>query len=151
MVITPEEYKPGTIATIPTQKRGRGNPKTKTRTAYKDVICTFDIETSRLQPEEQSIMYVWMLHIHPDTTIVGRTWEQLATLFQRFNEELEDNTLCIFVHNLSYEFQFLQAIHQFTNEEVFAVDRRKVLKCTMDSNKFEFRCSYLHCNMSLAE
>ena len=151
MVINPEEYEPGTIAAIPTQKRGKGNPKTKAKISYKDVICTFDIETTRLQDVEQAIMYVWMLHIHPDITIVGRTWEQFVSLLQRFKDELEDNTLCIFVHNLSYEFQFMQAIYQFTNDEVFAVDRRKVLKCTMDSNKLEFRCSYLHCNMSLAE
>lgn len=151
MVIAPEEYKPNTIRKIPAQKRGRGNPKTKSKVTYKDVICTFDIETTRLQDVEQSIMYVWMFHIHPHTTIVGRTWEQLAELFGKIHDELEDNTLCIFVHNLSYEFQFMQAIHQFTNEEVFAVDRRKVLKCVMQDLQLEFRCSYLHSNMSLAE
>ena len=151
MVISPEEYTPGIIANIATQKRGRGNPKTKAKVKYKDVICTFDIETTRLADVEQSIMYVWMLHIHPHTTIVGRTWEQLSILYKQFYDELGDNTLCIFVHNLAYEFQFLQAIHSFTNDEVFAVDRRKVLKCTMMDNKLEFRCSYLHCNMSLAE
>ena len=151
MVISPCEYIPGTVANIATQKRGKGNPKTKTKTKYKDLICTFDIETSRLQPEEQAIMYVWMLHLHPDITIVGRTWEELSTLFAEFCEELEDNTLCIFVHNLSYEFQFLRAIYDFTNDDIFAVDRRKVLKCNMHGRKIEFRCSYLHCNMSLAE
>lgn len=151
MVITPDEYKLGTIANVSTQKRKKGNPKTKTKTAYKDVICTFDIETSRLKDVEQSIMYVWMFHIHPDITIVGRTWEQLDILIHKMLAELGDNTLCIFVHNLSYEFQFLQAIYDFTNEEVFAVDRRKVLKCTMYDRKLEFRCSYLHSNMSLGE
>ena len=151
MFITPEEYKPGTVANIQAQKRGRGNPRTKTKTVYKDVICAFDIETSRLPDIEQSIMYVWMLHIHHHVTIVGRTWEQFHTLIQQINSELHDETLCIFVHNLSYEFQFLQAVYKFDNEELFAVDRRKVLKCTMYDRKLEFRCSYLHSNMSLAE
>lgn len=151
MFITPEEYKPGTVANIQAQKRGRGNPKTKTKTVYKDVICAFDIETSRLPDIEQSIMYVWMFHIHHHVTIVGRTWEQFHTLIQQINSELHDETLCIFVHNLSYEFQFLQAVYKFDNEELFAVDRRKVLKCTMYDRKLEFRCSYLHSNMSLAE
>lgn len=151
MVITPEEYMIGTIANIGTQKRNRGNPKTKAKTKYKDVICTFDIETTRLKDIEQSIMYVWMFHIHPHTTIIGRTWDQLDTLLQKILSELEDNTLCIFVHNLAYEFQFLQAIYQFSQQEVFAVDSRKVLKATMYDNKFELRCSYLHSNMSLAE
>lgn len=151
MYITPEQYKPGTLAAIPTQKRGRGNPKTKAKVKYKDVICTFDIETSRFADVEQSAMYVWMLHLHHHITIVGRTWGELAQLFEQFAAELENETLCIFVHNLSYEFQFLRAIHEFEQPEVFAVERRKVLKCTMQENKLEFRCSYLHSNMSLAE
>lgn len=151
MYITPDKYIPGTVSQIPSQKRGKGNPKTKAKVTYKDCICTFDIETSRLPDIEQSIMYVWMFHIHHHATIVGRTWEELATLFQKISDELNGETLCIFVHNLSYEFQFLQAIHMFQNDEVFAVDRRKVLKCTIQDWKLEFRCSYLHSNMSLSE
>ena len=151
MIITPQQYQPGTIAKIPVQKRGKGNPKTKAKTSYKDVICTFDIESTRLADIEQSIMYIWMFHIHPNITIIGRTWEELATLVEQINLELEDNTLCVFIHNLSYEFQFLQAVYSFAKEEVFAVDRRKVLKATMYSNKWELRCSYQHSNMSLAE
>lgn len=151
MVIAPEQYSPGTIANIAEQKRARGNPKTKARIRYKDIICTFDIETSRLPDIEQSIMYVWMLHLHPHITIIGRTWEQLSILFSKICAELEGNTLLIFVHNLSYEFQFLRAIYDFKNEDIFALDRRKVLKCSMFDNKIEMRCSYLHSNMSLAE
>ncbi len=151
MYITPDQYIPGTIANIETQKRGRGNPRTRKKVYYKDVICAFDIETTRLADIEQSIMYIWMLHIHNHVTIIGRTWEELKSLFLQIREELEDNTLCIFVHNLSYEFQFLRAIYDFSPEEVFAVDSRKVLRCSMFENKIEFRCSYLHTNMSLAE
>lgn len=150
-IITPQDYISGTIEDIGIQKRKRGNPKTKAKTAYKDVICTFDIETTRLQDIEQSIMYVWMLHIDGCCTIVGRTWDELDELFDKIVSELHENTLCIFVHNLSYEFQFLRAIYAFQNDEVFAVDRRKVLKCTMRDSRIEFRCSYLHSNMSLAE
>ena len=151
MYITPDQYIPGTIANIETQKRGRGNPRTRKKVYYKDVICAFDIETSRLADVEQSIMYIWMFHIHNHVTIIGRTWEELKNLFLQIREELQDNTLCIFVHNLSYEFQFLRAIYDFLPEEVFAVDSRKVLRCSMFDNKIEFRCSYLHTNMSLAE
>lgn len=151
MYITPDQYIPGTIANIETQKRGRGNPRTRKKVYYKDVICAFDIETTRLADVEQSIMYIWMLHIHNHVTIIGRTWEELKNLFLQIKEELEDNTLCIFVHNLSYEFQFLRAIYDFSPDEVFAVDSRKVLRCSMFDNKIEFRCSYLHTNMSLAE
>lgn len=150
MFITPQEYTPGTIANIPAQKRARGNPKTKTKVTYKDVICTFDIETSRLDDVDQSIMYIWMFHIHHHCTIAGRTWEELAKLLDIMRGELDEETLCIFVHNLSYEFQFLRAIHEWKTDEVFAVDSRKVLKSCIGKS-FEFRCSYLHSNMSLAE
>ena len=42
-----------------------------------------------------------------------------------------DVKVVIFVHNLSFEFQFLRGIYHFDNEEVFAVESRKVLKCEM--------------------
>ena len=147
--ITPDKYVPGTLANIAALKRGKGNPGTKTKVVYKDVICALDIETTRLEEIEQSILYVWMLHLHHNVTIVGRTWSELNTLLDRFEEELGTETLCIYVHNLSYEFQFLRAIYNFANDEVFAVKSRKILKCKM-RKCFEFRCSYLHSNSSLA-
>ena len=94
-------------------------------------------------------MYVWQLHLDGIGTIIGRTWDELWALLKQFRDELEKETLCIFVHNLSYEFQFLRAIYNFQEDEVFAVDSRKVLKCTMWDGAIEFRCSYLHSNMSL--
>lgn len=146
--ITVDQYKPGTIARIETLKRGRGNPATKTKVTYKNVIAAFDIETTRIKEIENSIMYIWMLHLHHHTTIIGRTWGEFESLLNTMQSELGNDTLCIYVHNLSYEFQFLRAVHQFSNDEVFAIDSRKVLKCNIGPC-FEFRCSYLHSNMSL--
>lgn len=152
LIISPQEYKIGTIANIPTAKRGRGNPKTKQKIKYKDAITAFDIETTRLADIEQSIMYVWMFHVEQlGLTIVGRTWEEFGEFLNKVVDELGNDTLVIFVHNLSYEFQFLQAVYNFSTDEVFAVESRKVLKCTMYDSKIEFRCSYLHSNMSLSE
>lgn len=153
LYITPQQYIPGTVRDIAIQKRKRGNPKSKNKCYYKDTICTFDIETSRLPDIEQSIMYVWQFHIHKvKCTIVGRTWAELDQLLKQIVSELdEDQRLMIFVHNLSYEFQFMRAIYDFETEEVFAIDSRKVLKCSMYRNALEFRCSYLHSNMSLEE
>ena len=140
------------IYELPTAKRKRGNQSTKTRRKYKEVICAFDIETTALNDIEQSIMYVWMLQIGLNyETIIGRTWGEFLLTLQAIAEQLEDDEwIVIYVHNLSYEFQFLRGVYDFKPEEVFAVDRRKVLKCDM-CNHFEFRCSYLHTNMSLAE
>lgn len=140
------------IYELPAVKRKRGNQSTKTRRKYKDVVCAFDIETTALHDIEQSVMYVWMLQISLEhETIIGRTWDEFLLTLQAISEQLEDDEwLVIYVHNLSYEFQFLRGVYNFKPEEVFAVDRRKVLKCDM-FNHFEFRCSYLHTNMSLAE
>jgi hypothetical protein len=62
----------------------------------------------------------------------------------------ENEYLCVFVHNLSYEFQFLRGIYPFEPAEVFAIDSRKVLKLTMH-DCIEMRCSYIHSNMGLNE
>ena len=56
----------------------------------------------------------------------------------------------IYVHNLSYEFQYLKSVYSFTPEEVFAVASRKPIKCDM-YGCFEFRCSYKLTNMSLKQ
>lgn len=153
MYLQPCDYANGTIAKIETLPRKRGNPGSQQNRGgkYKNIIAAFDIETTRLPEIEQSIMYVWQLHLDGIGTIIGRTWDELYTLLMQFRDELQKETLCIFVHNLSYEFQFLRAIYNFQENEVFAVDSRKVLKCTMWDGAIEFRCSYLHSNMSLAQ
>lgn len=153
MYLTPQQYIPGTIKALNPVKRKVGNPGgTQNRKLhYKDVIAAFDIETTRLTEIEQSVMYVWQLQLDGVGTIIGRTWNELLMLLKQFRDELQKETLCIFVHNLSYEFQFLRAIYNFQEDEVFSVDSRKVLKCTMWEGAIEFRCSYLHSNMSLAQ
>ena len=135
-----------------------------------DQIAAFDIETTRLKPEdfpelsapekirgewvetrrnEQSIMYIWTLCLHEKCMIIGRTWDEFTALIDGWNEYLiqNDYRLVIWVHNLSYEFQFLSGIHEFHRDEVMAVKSRKVLACTWGN--IEFRCSYLHSNMNL--
>ena len=57
--------------------------------------------------------------------------------------------MLVYVHNLSYEFSFLKGVYPFDNEEVFATESRKVLKCEM-YGCMEYRCSYFLTNMSLA-
>lgn len=133
--------------------RRQGNPgKTKAR-KYLDIIAAFDVETSEVI-EGQAAMYVWMLQLGENApTVVGRTWLQFREVMEKVRDYLAgtDTTLVIWVHNLSYEFQFLRSVYKFDASEVFAVKKRKVLKCTMYNGAIEFRCSYLHSNMSLAE
>ena len=128
--------------------RPKGNPHGN-KVSYKDLVCAFDIETSRLADIEQSIMYIWQFQIE-DTTIYGRTWPEFIHFCKEVKRRLRGQWLVVYIHNASYEFQFLKGIYEFEPDEVFATESRKVLKFTM-FDALEFRCSYLHSNMSLAE
>ena len=148
MIIPPEKFPYDWLYEIPLVKRKAGNQRTRKRIQYKDLITAFDIETTRLQDIEQSIMYVWQWQFGDEYTVVGRTWDQFEAFQRKLKAVLEDSVLVVFVHNLSYEFQFLRGIYPFNQDEVFAIKSRKVLKCNMWES-FEFRCSYIHSNMNL--
>ena len=48
--------------------------------------------------------------------------------------------MLVYVHNLSYEFQYLSGIWKFEESDIFATDVRKPLYCRMGN--LELRCSY---------
>lgn len=128
--LTPEE--------IPKGKRSRYR--------YNAQICAFDIETTSLPEIQQSFMYVWQFAIE-NYVITGRTWEEFRTLISWLNDRSGRCRTVIYVHNLSYEFQFLSGIFHFSDKDVFSMDSRKVLKAVIEN--IEFRCSYLLTNLSL--
>ena len=135
---------------IPIQPRKRGNQGTKKKRYYKDVICAFDIETTRID-EEHSILYVWQFQAGLEQTVTGRSWKELFKFLRRLVRPLEqDQYIVVYVHNLSFEFQFLTQYYHFRPDEVFCTASRRVLKCDMFDH-LELRCSYLHSNMSLGE
>ena len=130
-----------------------------------NVYAAFDIETSTiwLNPDKKeydvhSFMYVWQFQIE-EYTVKGRTWEEyfsfLDVLRQSIGQIREDNKLnlnpflVIWVHNLQYEFSWLCGLYPFTNDECFFRDVRKPIYCRM-YDTFEYRCSYIQSNMSLA-
>lgn len=118
----------------------------RSKLQYNKQICAFDIETTALQDIQQSVMYVWQFAIE-DYVIVGRTWEDFKKLVQWLQVLSHDRRIIVFVHNLSYEFQFLSGIFKFSNTDVFPMDSRKVLKAVLGN--LEFRCSYLLTNLGL--
>lgn len=138
------------IREIPIQKRKAGNPGgSRRKVKYKDVICAFDIETTALD-RDRSIMYIWQMQIG-EYTVTGRSWKEFLAMLQRIAEGMaEGEMFVVFVHNLSFEFQFLRGRYHFRPEDVFCTDSRRVLRCDMYKH-FEFRCAYLHSNMSLRE
>ena len=147
---TVETYDYSVVGKASLQKRRRGNPaRRKNPEKYKDLFCAFDIETTNDLSINQAYMYIWQFQIE-DQTIIGRTWDSFLEFMELLKEQLNENEkMMIYVHNLSFEFSFIKGIYEFAPEEVFAIDRRKVLKCSMMEH-FEFRCSYLLTNMSLA-
>lgn len=142
----PERY----FSDPPLLKNRRGNPGGKKR-HYIGITTAFDIETTLLDDVQQSVMYIWQWQFSEDYTVIGRTWDEFLDLQKRIKAVLPDNRwLVIYVHNLSYEFQFLKGIYQFCPDDVFAVASRKVVKADM-WDCFELRCSYKLTNMSLKQ
>lgn len=137
------------LETVGRAKRGRGNPSSKAKLVYRDIVCAFDIETSKIQiaGSWHSYMYVWQFAFDHNVYI-GRSWDDYTELLKSILKCTAGNErLVCYVHNLSYEFQFLSGIYPFTNDNVFAVKPHKVLKAI--SACLEYRCSMLHSNMSL--
>ena len=93
-----EEYRK-----IGMQKRRAGNQGTKMKKSYRDIIITFDIETSLIPFTDHSHMYIWQMQIGNIGTVFGRTWDE----FTRFCAELildmgENQYIVVYVHNLAF-------------------------------------------------
>ena len=140
MIVKCADFTPKTyFKNCPIVKNRRGNPAGKKR-HYIGITTAFDIETTLLDDIEQSVMYIWQWQFGEDVTVIGRTWEEFVDTQNRVKESLpEGYWLVCYVHNLSYEFQYLKSVYSFTPEEVFAISSRKVVKCDM-YGCFEFRC-----------
>lgn len=139
---------------VPEAKNPQGNNSTSSKKRILDLICAFDIETSRVPGYEESVCYHWQMQCgleHP--TIYGRELWQFRKMLDTFAENIEKGcTLLIFVHNLSYEFHFIRDVFpELREEDVFSLKPRKPVKVKLYSGKIELRCSYILTNMSLSE
>lgn len=142
-IITVDQLDPEVLRGLPVQLHGK---RKRTDADYLAEPVCFDIETTALDSYQQSIMYIWQMQLTADMTVIGRTWEDFRALHHLINGLLPDGVKMVcYVHNLSYEFQFLKSI--IPVDSVFAMDPRRILK--FESGKIEFRCSYIHSNMSL--
>ena len=115
---------------------------------YASEICSFDIETSTFE-NDLSFMYVWQFAIE-DRVYMGRTWEEFKKFIRLLHAISNGYRVLCFIHNASFEFQYLSGIFDFDNDSVFCVEPRKILYFVLN-DWLEFRCSYLLSNMSLDE
>lgn len=91
-------------------------------------------------------MYIWQFSIN-ETVYYGRTWNE----FREFLKRLEENCNLkkyVFVHNLSFEFQFM--CKQLQIKSVLSRKSRKVMSCELLNFNIIFRCSYYMSNVALA-
>lgn len=131
------------------------------RNKFDNTIYTFDIETSsylildnkiiagcdyeklnkqdRDRSIKQSNMYIWQLSIN-DIVYYGRTWEELKDFINILDSKIPQRKI-IFIHNLSFEFQYLKSV--FNMENVMARKSRKVMRATLSNYNVELRCSYM--------
>lgn len=137
-----------------------------------NVPVAFDIETSSFYRDEHgetysydrytklggketkmekcSVMYVWQFGFN-GRCIMGRTWDEFKQLIETLSAVLETGEkrkVIVYVHNLSYEFQFIRNLFEW--EKVFSIDLRKPIYATTKTG-IEFRCSYLLSGYSLAK
>lgn len=130
--------------------RNYSKRKKADKTLFRNCMCAFDIETTYLDDVEQSIMYIWQFAVMDLRNeniwyCFGRTWEQFTKLLDSFYHE--GITVLVWVHNLSYEFQFMRHWLPFRKDKIFALKSRKVVRADIDGA--QFRCSYIQTNKSL--
>ena len=134
--------------------------KSKDKIFY-NLAMSFDIETSsfyedkngiiytnddyrklknQVRAEKKAIMYIWQFAIE-DNVIIGRTWNDFLYFCKKLYDflNLEKRYIIVYVHNLSYEFQFI--CRWFNWIDIFADSERKPIKATTDTH-FIFKCSF---------
>lgn len=97
---------------------------------------------------KKAIMYIWQFAIC-DNVIYGRTWNDFLYFIRKLHSylDLDNNYIIVYVHNLSYEFQFMCKWFKWFN--VFADSERKPIKAETE-NHIIFKCSYRLSGYSLA-
>lgn len=135
---------------------------------YCDLAAAFDIETSCVHyPDDYpdaklagqpkfSFMYVWQFAIN-DVAVYGRTWDEFYDFLLNLRGDLHlklDHRLVVYVHELSYEFTFLQqlpGIAVSTMEYDFlAREKHDIIKCVIN-DVFELRDSATYTEMPLSQ
>lgn len=118
----------------------------KTKVEYLNVEAGFDIETSSVEidGEKGSFMYIWMMGIgYGKDVYYGRTWDEFKAFYNQVVEHFQlsiDRRMVVYIHNLSYEFQFMR--HHFDWMDTFNLKVRKPLKVTTVDG-VEFRDSFI--------
>lgn len=128
--------------------------KTNKKKEYINLEVAFDIETTSTylaNGEKTAFMYIWTFGIKDENFIIhGRTWNEFLILCEALQEHFkltEDRILTCYIHNLSYEFQFMRKYFEWVN--VFSIDERKPIKA-LCTHGIEFKDSLILSGFSLS-
>lgn len=137
---------------------------------YSDTIYTFDIEVTSLfeidkdyytsfdyskdtdfykNKNKVALPYIWQFGVN-DKVYYSRDFYKFNDLLICISDKYFKKI--IYVHNLSYEFQFLRNIikkYNYTIESFLTYKKRKIIAFTIKELNIEFRCSYCLTNLSL--
>ena len=120
----------------------------------RDKFWTFDIETTTIitdvvkgNPIRHGLIWSGQFFDGVDYIQV-RSLQEVIKRLDLIAEENKDESpykIAIYVHNLSYEFQFIKDFFNFT--KILCTDKRKIIAAETD--QLVFRCSYFLSNMNL--
>lgn len=114
-----------------------------------NIPASFDIETSsfKIEDEKYATMYLWSMCIN-GSSIIGRTWKEFKKILKVLENAFHTKRmkLIIYVHNLSYEFQWIRKYLDI--KRTFSIKNRHILSVTL-KNGIVFKCSYKLSNYSL--
>ena len=126
----------------------------KNKIHYYNLPCAFDIETTNINDDPKNRMafpYHMQLMIK-DVFITCRTIEQLGQVFSDIQQKYGldgKKRLIMYVHNLSFEFQFIRCYFHFC--DCMSKSQRQVYKVFFDQFGIEMRDSCVLSGMNLAK
>ena len=123
---------------------------------YKKSIITFDIETTsyveevkqkngKIKEVKHAFMYIGAIY---NNGVISkyRTWEEIISYFNSLNKICSKNErYIIWVHNLSFEFQFMKDWIKFS--DVFARKAHNVIKCVYKNIEFRDTLALSNCKL----
>lgn len=126
----------------------------KSKVKYYNLPCAFDIETTNINDDPENRMaFPYHMQIMIGTYFIRcRTIEQLGQVFTKLKQNYSlDGTqrLIMYVHNLSFEFQFIRCYFHFCDCQ--SKSQRQVYKVFFDQFGIEMRDSCALSGMSLAK
>ena len=108
-------------------------------------IFDYDNPEKAQKSRKHSLVYLWQFGID-DNRYIGRTLDEFEYLLYELKQYCPFTKIC-YIHNLSFDFNFLQNILRF--DDVFARKSRHPMSAKCKQYNVEFKCSYVLMALSL--